>query len=433
MKNLIPAASFLTLGAAGIALSTAAQAQEGKPWVLRAGLSGFYNDNVYTRSDIPKQDSFGFEVTPGFSINHPINDGQTTLSFSYDYLLRYFADREKNIDHNHLVDARLTHQFNANNQLAVYDNFAQAQEPQQLGALGGGVAQLLRAEGTNFRNIVGADWTSQLSERWSSVLSVRNNLFRFDDPQFKSSLDRVEYYPSLNLRYLLTPTTSVGVFYQYGVVDFDGSGANVGIVRDYTSHFIAATIDHDFSPNLKASLRAGIQVNDFEDIVGTVEQDGVAPYIDGMLTWNFAENSSVTGGIRHQVNVTDVNITGLLGGAAANDPIRGSAATTARLTVQHSFTQKLVASVSGIYQMGTFIGGGTITSDAFGNPIPATKVDGAADSYASVDANLAYRITENLVGRVGYAHDRVDSDLDFAGDLRVFSRNRVYLGVNFTY
>jgi hypothetical protein len=428
MKNLIPAASFLTLGAAGIALSTAAQAQEGKPWVLRAGLSGFYNDNVYTRSDIAKQDSFGFEVTPGFSISKPINDGQTTLSFSYDYLLRYFADRDRKIDHNHLVDARLTHQFNANNKLAVYDNFAQAQEPQQLAALGGGVAQVLRAEGTNFRNVVGADWTSQLSERWSSVLSVRNNLFRFDDPQFKTSLDRVEYYPSINLSYLLNPTTSVGVFYQYGVVDFDGSGLNVGTIRDYTSHFIAGTIDHDFSPSLKASLRAGIQINDFDDPAGFVEQDGVAPYVDGMLTWSFAENSSLMAGVRHQVNVTDVNVSGQFGGGAINDPIRGSAGTTGRLSIQHSFSPKLVASLSGIYQAGTFIGGGVVNVNGVNY-----EIDGAADSYASVDANLAYKFTENLVGRVGYAHDRVDSDLDVAGDLRVFSRNRVYLGVNFTY
>jgi hypothetical protein len=247
-------------------------------------------------------------------------------------------------------------------------------------------------------------------------------------------LDRVEYYPSINLTYLLNPTTSVGVFYQYGVVDFDGSGANaVGPIRDYTSHFIAGTIDHDFSPTLKASLRAGIQVNDFDDPIGFVEQDGVAPYIDGMLTWGFAENSSLSAGVRHQVNVTDVNVSGQFGGGALLDPIRGSAATTGRLTVQHSFSPKLMASLSGIYQAGSFIGGGTITQDAFGNPIPPTKIDGAADAYATVDLNLSYRFSESLVGRVGYAHDRLDSDLDSIGDLRVYSRNRVYLGVNFTY
>lgn len=430
MKKLLPAASLLTLGAAGFALSSSAYAQDGKPWSLRAGLSGFYNDNVFTRADIPKQDSFGFEVSPGFSVGIKPNDGQTTLSLSYDYVLRYFEDRPKSVDHTHLVDARLSHQFNANNKLDVFDNFAQAQEPQQLQAAGGGVAQLLRAEGTNFRNIVGADWTSQLSERWSTVVGIRNNLFRFEDVNFKQSLDRDEYFPSVNLRYQLAPATSVGVFYQYGIVDFAGT---VGVVRDYNSHFIAATLDHDFSPTLKTSLRAGIQVNDFDSTPGLVSQDGVAPYIDGSATWDFAQSSSLTVGVRHQVNVTDVAITGALGGASATDPIRGSAATTGRLTLAHAFSQKLQASVSGIYQAGSFIGGGVITTDAFGNPIAPFKVDGASDSYASIDANLVYKINTNISARVGFAHDRVDSDLDFAGDLRVYSRNRVYLGVNFTY
>ena len=425
MKNLIPAASLLTLGAAGLALSSSAYAQDGKPWSLRAGLSGFYNDNVFTRKDLPKQDSFGFEVTPGFTVGIKPNDGQTSLSLSYDYLLRYFEDRPKSIDHNHLVDARLSHQFNANNKVDLFDNFAQAQEPQQLQALGGGVSQLLRAEGTNFRNIVGADWTSQLSERWSTVVGIRNNLFRFEDNSFKQSLDRDEFYPSVNLRYQLAPATSVGLFYQYGIVDFAG---NIGTVRDYTSHFIAATVDHDFSPTLRTSLRAGIQVNDFDSAPGLVSQDGVAPYVDGSVTWDFAQASSVTAGVRHQVNVTDVAITGALGGASATDPIRGSAATTGRLTVAHAFTSKLRGSISGIYQSGTFIGGGVITVGGVNY-----KVDGASDSYASIDANLAYKISNNLSARVGFAHDRVDSDLDAAGDLRVYSRNRVYLGVNFTY
>jgi hypothetical protein len=434
MKNFIPAASFLTLGAASLAITNSVLAEgASKPWAVRAALSGFYNDNVYTRSDIPKQDSFGFEVSPGFSVNLPVNDGQTTLTLSYDYVLRYFDNRAKSVDHNHLVEARLVHQFNTRNRLDVFDNFAQAQEPQQLGNLGGNASQLLRAEGTNFRNIAGIDWTSQLTERWSSVLGFRNNIFRFEDVNFQQSLDRTENYPSLDLRYQLTPATTVGVFYQYGMTDFDGPAGNVGFVRDFTSHFIAATADHDFSPNLKGSLRAGIQINEFEKAVGTVSRDGVTPYIDGMLSYDFAQGSTVSVGVRHQVNVTDVSVTGNFGGGAVGDPIRGSSATSGRLSLTHSFTPKLIGSVSGIYQYGTFIGGGVITQDIFGNAIPATKIDGASDSYASVDMNLSYKFTHYLSGRLGYAHDRVDSDLDAVGDLRVFSRNRVYLGVNFTY
>jgi len=420
MKNFIPSMSALSIGAASLAVTAALQASEGgaKPWTVRAGVSGFYNDNVYTRSDLPKVDSFGFEVTPGFSLNLPINDGQTTLGLRYDYLLRYFENREKSLDHNHVVDASLTHNFNSRYKINVFDSFAQAQEPQQLGAGAGGAGILFRAEGTNFRNIAGFDFTSELAENWSAVTGFRNNLFRFDDLAFAQSLDRVEYLPSVNVRYQVAPKSSVGLFYQYGITDYDGPGSNVGFVRDVNSHFVAATIDHDFAANLTGSLRGGIQYNDFTDVAGIKSRDGVSPYVDGQVSYGFLPGSSLTVGVRHQLTATDVGILGAVGGGLFSDPIRGSSATSARLGVSHSFTPKLVGSINGLYQMGNFIGGGP-------------GVDGKSDSYASGDVTLSYRITQNISTRVSYAHDRVDSDL--VNDLREFARNRVFLGVNFTY
>ena len=419
MKNLIPSVSALTIGAASLAVTTALQASEGgaKPWTVRAGVSGFYNDNVYTRSDLTKVDSFGFELTPGFSLNLPVNDGQTTLGLRYDYLLRYFENRAKSVDHNHVVDANLSHNFNSRFKINVFDSFAQAQEPQQLGQVGR-VAGVIRAEGTNFRNIAGFDFTSQLAENWSAVTGFRNNLFRFDNLAFAQSLDRVEYLPSVNVRYQLTAKSSVGLFYQYGITDYDGPGSNVGFVRDVNSHFVAATIDHDFAANLTGSLRGGIQYNDFADVVGIKSRDGVSPYIDGQVAYGFLPGSSLTVGVRHQLTATDVGILGAVGGGLFSDPIRGSSATSARIGISHSFTPKLVGSINGLYQMGNFIGGGP-------------SVDGKSDSYASADVSLSYRITQNISTRVSYAHDRVDSDL--VNDLREFSRNRVMLGVNFTY
>jgi hypothetical protein len=420
MKNFIPSMSALSIGAASLAVTAALQASEGgaKPWTVRAGVSGFYNDNVYTRSDLPKVDSFGFEVTPGFSLNLPINDGQTTLGLRYDYLLRYFENREKSLDHNHVVDASLTHNFNSRYKINVFDSFAQAQEPQQLGAGAGGAGILFRAEGTNFRNIAGFDFTSELAENWSAVTGFRNNLFRFDDLAFAQSLDRVEYLPSVNVRYQVAPKSSVGLFYQYGITDYDGPGSNVGFVRDVNSHFVAATIDHDFAANLTGSLRGGIQYNDFADVAGIKSRDGVSPYVDGQVSYGFLPGSSLTVGVRHQLTATEVGILGAVGGGLFSDPIRGSSATSARLGVSHSFTPKLVGSINGLYQMGNFIGGGP-------------GVDGKSDSYASGDVTLSYRITQNISTRVSYAHDRVDSDL--VNDLREFARNRVFLGVNFTY
>lgn len=427
MKKFFPAASVLTLGAAGLAVSTVAQAQgAGKPWTLRAGLTGFYNDNVFTRNDVPKVDSFGFEVSPGFSINLPVNDGQTTLSLSYDYTLRYFENRPKEIDHNHLVDARLTHNFNSRYKLDVFDNFAQAQEPQQLSG-GGTAGLLLRAEGTNFRNIAGVDFTAQLNERWSGVLGYRHSLFRFDDDAFAASLDRTENLPSVNLRYMLNPTTLVGVLYQYGITDYDGPvlpGApvpglpnQIGDIRDFTSHYIAATIDKDFTPNLKGALRAGVQIYNFEDTPGTQDRDSVGPYVDGELSYAFAKASSLILGVRHQLTVTDVGILGANGLGTATDPIRGSSSTQGRLSLNHNFTAKFSTRLDGIYQHGTFIGGGA--------------VDGESDNYASAGINFIYKFTQNVAGRVGYYHDRLDSDL--LSDLREYARNRVFVGVNLTY
>jgi predicted porin len=277
---------------------------------------------------------------------------------------------------------------------------------------------LFRAEGTNFRNIAGFDFTSQLAENWSAVTGFRNNLFRFDNLAFAQSLDRVEYLPSVNVRYQVAPKSSVGVFYQYGITDYDGSGSNVGFVRDVNSHFVAATIDHDFAANLTASLRGGIQYNDFADVVGIKSRDGVSPYVDGQVSYGFLPGSSLILGVRHQLTATDVGILGAVCGGLFSDPIRGSSATSARIGVSHSFTPKLVGSINGLYQMGNFIGGGS-------------GIDGKSDSYASADVSLSYRITQNISTRVSYAYDRVDSDL--VNDLREFSRNRVFLGVNFTY
>jgi predicted porin len=118
------------------------------------------------------------------------------------------------------------------------------------------------------------------------------------------------------------------------------------------------------------------------------------------------------------LTATDVGVLGAVGGGLFSDPIRGSSATSGRASISHSFTPKLVGSINGLYQAGTFIGGGP-------------TVDGQGDSYASGDVTLSYRITQNISTRVSYAHDRVDSDL--VNDLREFTRNRVFLGVNFTY
>ena len=481
MKILTPTSRLLSLGAIGLTVASAVQAQnliDSKPWSLRFSQQGFYTDNVFSRSfgnsprfdangtpvmtsvfeptpgkpgefrekmetvtvnglpvsrpvltpvlgfgKVAKVQSYGFEISPGFSVRLPINDGQTTLSFSYDYLLRYFDNRPKSADHNHTVNVGLVHNFDSKNKLEVTDSFVVAQEPEQLGTGSGAAPITFRAEGSNVRNIAGFDFSSQLSERWSSTFGLRNNYFSFENDSLQDSLGRYENLPSANARFLLTPSTSLGLLYQFGMTRYDGS---VSKVRDLNSHFVAGTIDVDFGPNVKTSLRGGIQVNDFADPIGYTDRDGVTPYADALVSYSFASGSSLALGVRHQVSVTDVGAVPINGDNILNvgkdglDPIRGSSATSARISLLSEISPNLLGAISGIYQIGTFIGGGP-------------TVDGQNDAYASIDFSLTYRLTQNVGIRGSFAHDRVESDLSFLSDSRPFSRNRVYLGVNFSY
>jgi predicted porin len=137
-------------------------------------------------------------------------------------------------------------------------------------------------------------------------------------------------------------------------------------------------------------------------------------------------------GVRHQLTATDVGLNAI-GSNSSTDPLRGSSSTSGRINLSHSFTPKLVGSINGFYQVGSFIGGQQLVpNDVEGKPtFVLQSIDGKGDSYASGDVSLSYRITQHISTRVSYAYDQVNSDL--VNDLREFSRNRVFLGVNFNY
>ena len=55
------------------------------------------------------------------------------------------------------------------------------------------------------------------------------------------------------------------------------------------------------------------------------------------------------------------------------------------------------------------------------------------DDLFLIGANLSYQINENFSTELGYNYDRLDSDLNFGGFARSFTRNRVYIGVHASY
>ncbi len=83
----------MAIGTVGLQAAYApdAGADASKIWDVSATLRGFYDDNYLTSNK--KQDSIGFEVSPSFSLNMPLQ--QTEIGLKYTYGLYYYQKREE--------------------------------------------------------------------------------------------------------------------------------------------------------------------------------------------------------------------------------------------------------------------------------------------------------------------------------------------------
>src|ERR1039457_6400243 len=96
MKRIVASVSLVAVGASSLqaALLPGMTTESGKPWTVSATLRGFYDDNINTFPDnfqVAHRGSAGFEVNPSLKFSFPME--QTSISFSYDYSLKYYENR----------------------------------------------------------------------------------------------------------------------------------------------------------------------------------------------------------------------------------------------------------------------------------------------------------------------------------------------------
>ncbi|HTH47164.1 MAG TPA: outer membrane beta-barrel protein [Candidatus Limnocylindria bacterium] len=397
MNKLIRAAGMLSLGTASLAVQTTVSAADGgdKPWSLSAALKGFYDDNIYTRPNGPEKiDSFGFEVSP--SVKYVISTDDTALKLSYTYSAKYYEGRPSGADkwdQAHLINASLKHAFTPRVSLELSDRFAVAQEPEQLDSTGFN----FRAKGDNKSNHASIAATLGLTEQLSAVVGYRNSFFDYDDPNYRVALNRIENSPSLDLRYQLLPSTVLIAGYSFDDTDYDTLVPD----RDSQSHFIKVGVDQKFTPDLTASARVGVQIVDYA-FVG--QKDVTSPYADLSVKYAFTPDTTLALGVTHQHNATDV--------LDAQD----QESTSTYIALSHKITSNLTGKILGQFQTSDFISA---------NPL----IDGLTEDIYSVGVNLAYMVTSNIGVEASYYYDKLTTPLPG----REFSRNRVFLGVRFSY
>ena len=176
MKKFFVSLGLAAAGTAGLHAAYAPDSTDtSKDWSLSATLRGFYDDNYNTSPQ--KQGSLGFEASPTFSLNAPLQ--QTEIGLRYTYGLYYYQERENNganpIDQSHQFNFWLDHAFTPRWEGRVEDTLIVSQEPTLTST---GTVTPWRVEGNNLANTVSTsmhtDWTRQFSTVLSSQTSVAN-------------------------------------------------------------------------------------------------------------------------------------------------------------------------------------------------------------------------------------------------------------------
>lgn len=440
MNKITTSAGIVALAAASVQaqnLAPAAGSQEAtKPWSISATLRGFYDDNYATAPNWAERDSFGFEVSPSASLNL-IRD-QTALGLNYVYSMRWYEDRDDaglpSADHAHQFNAKLSHAFTPRFKLDLSDSLVYAQEPELVESASTGIpSTFLRGDGDVFRNYAQISLSAGITEKITAVLGYQNEYYDYDDDGLNSRsalLDRMEHRANANLRFVVLPQTVAVAGYQYEVVDYNADDP-IGVPpflysseeRNSHSHYFYGGIDQGITPTLNASIRAGAQFTEYDDLNvikqlnPDQEDDGWAPYVDANMTWLYMPGSYAQLGVRHQIAQTDVGFI-----ATANTPFSpnlDAESTSVYGSISHRIFGGLIASAVASYQHSTY---------------DVDRGDEAADDYFMVGVNLTYEINKFLAVEAGYNFDYLDSELDSGTqDFRSFQRNRVYVGVRGTY
>lgn len=438
MNRILTTAGLAVLGAASVVPASAQELiTDQKPWAIGATLRGFYDDNylTYPRAlrDQPGFDdnTFGFDVSPQASYN--IRRDQTTFGVSYQYGLRWYADREDDrYDQSHQANLKLSHAFNERYSVDLKESFVLAQEPSILDP-SISITVPARSEGDNIRNTAGVQFNANLLEHFGIVLGYNNSIYDYEqdaadvavvqaanpflfpavtgEGSRSAVLDRIEHEFSIDGNYQILPKTTLSLGYIYGIVNFTSDDPFVpgmpGDIRDWKSHKVTLGARQQINPQFVVSGKVGVEITTYD--ADAIWDDEVGPYAEASASWNYTEGSALQFGVRHRRIATDVR---LIPGAGVN---ADAEATSVFVSVTQRIATKFLINAMAQYQHGTFsgtTGSGDVADDVF---------------YGGV--TLAYQFTKNIAAEVGYTYDRLDSDLGF----RSFTRNRVFIGTRLSY
>ncbi len=474
--NKVIAAVGLTVLSAAFAQAQYApgltENEKSKDWTVAASLRGFYDDNYLTLPSSfvtgstvvhPRIASWGTEAIPSVAWNHSAESSLISVSYVYD--VRWY-ENHSTTDQSHQLNAGFQKEFNERYKLALTESFVMAQEPTVIDP--SVITSPLRVNGINIRTTSTASFTDSNTKTLDLHLGYNNTVYAYPElansvigypftgtytsygspqPSYSALLNRMEQLATIDLDWKVTDTTTALVGYQYGATgytsgefinypygpsypyatppgypaaggkNFLGDRSNV---RNSYSHYGFLGVDHNFTSQFSASIRAG---GEYIDYYNNVDQFGnsaptslVSPYIDASLSDQYQNGCTVQLGVKHVHNATDV--IGLPGDANSfyTIPVVDEETTAIYLSDTHKITERLTATMMGQAQLSTF-------------NAPGSTFNGQGEEFFILQIRLAYAFSPWLSGEAGYDYNRLKSDLPD----RAYTRDFMYLGVRATY
>jgi hypothetical protein len=434
MKKIVASVSLVAVGACGLQAAglPGLTADSGKPWNASATLRGFYDSNPSTWPNdaaVPpgyERDSFGFEISPSINFTFPWE--QTTLSFGYTYSYKYYENKPINStghgDNTQDIHASLNHAFSERYSINIRDSYVIGQEPDFLRA-GNTFDTFQRYSGNNHRNFGAIDFTAQLTPEFAVVLGYANTWYGYaNDTPFQSTgvastaglLNDLDNVVHLDGRYQLQPQTVGVVGFQFRDTIYTADQV-IGIDpatlqpimsgdRNARSYYGYLGLDHNFQPDLTASIRAGGRWTDYYN--NTASQNGASPYAMASLKYTYMPESSIQFGGSY-----DYSPSSIFSVNSAGDITLSAQSGTVFAAITHRIMPKLYGTVLGQYQNSTYYGG---------------TLDGKSSNYYLAGVSLRYQFTPHFSAETGYNYDNLSGDAQANYD-----RNRVYIGITGSY
>lgn len=360
------------------------------PFHVSVAVREGYDDNVYTTKLNPVD---SFYTNGSVVLDYKFGNARTKLALEAFGGLTYYYNRPfgQEYDINSGLSLTASHQATPRLGLAAAVYLAYQSEPDFNTGFG-----VNRRSGNYFYSSDKFSVSYQWSPRFSTVTSYTLGVVDYADSAIGLYEDRFEHTLGNEFRFLVLPTTTVVGDYRFQIIDYDTA------LRNSTTHFLLAGLDHSFNPRFNVSLRGGVQFREFEDF-----GERTSPYAEATLNYALGQRTSISWSNRYGLDEPDVP------GAASRTTFRTG------LRATHAFSPRFSSTLGAFYQHDE--NEGLSSTTLF---VPAFTED-------SLDLSLGvrYEINRIFAALAGYNHTEVLSDID----LREYGRNRYYLGLNATF